>query len=99
MIPKPVLYICAALLALGALPMPYGYYTFIRIAGFLVFCLCTLDSFYKREYLQPWAYLAAAILFNPFMKIHLPKDVWSILDLGAGALLVIAAQGKRRGRS
>lgn len=96
LIPKPVLYVCAAMIALGVLPMPYGYYTYIRIVGFLVFSLCALESFYRREQLQPWAYGAAAILFNPFMKIHLPRDVWAILDLGAGALLLIAAQRNRR---
>ena len=49
----------------------------------------------KGEKLLPWVYLLAAIVFNPLVKVRLPKEAWMALDVAAGALLLLTARRLR----
>ena len=40
----------------------------------------------------PWVYGLIAVLFNPIVKIHLPKEAWAFVDVGAGVLLLVTAK-------
>jgi hypothetical protein len=86
--PPPVVYIAAALLALGAAPLPYGYYTFLRLIVCGVFGLAAYVTFAKGARLLPYAYGLLAVLFNPIVKIHLPKEVWAVVDILAAVFLL-----------
>ncbi|MGH8728894.1 MAG: DUF6804 family protein [Burkholderiales bacterium] len=37
---------------------------------------------------MPWLFGFLAILFNPIAKVHLPKELWAIVDIGAGIFLL-----------
>jgi hypothetical protein len=70
--------------------LPYGYYTFMRIvvsgtAGIIAFA-----GIRDRPVVQAWSVLLAlvAVLFNPFVPIHLDRQTWFYLDLGAAAVFV-----------
>lgn len=91
--PVAPIYIMCALLFLGAAPLPYGYYMLLRIAacGFFIWAVVTTYE-RKSEYL-PWIFGLLALLFNPFVKIHLPKELWAIIDI-ASALFVLAVKDK-----
>lgn len=87
--PKPVLYITASILFLGAFPLPYGYYTLLRIVAFAVFSWAAYITFDNKEELFPWLLVILAILFNPIIKVYLPKEVWMVIDTCSGLVLII----------
>lgn len=86
--PVTVIYITAVLLILGAAPLPYGYYMLLRILGTGVFIWAALISYERKNTVLPWIYVFLAIIFNPLIKIYLPKELWVTIDVGAGLLLL-----------
>ena len=90
--PKLVLYAAAAIIAAAALPLHYGIYVFIRIIGTITFACLAYESWKQGHELLPWAYGAAAILFNPIIPIHLSKTLWTVIDLAAAAIIFFSAE-------
>ena len=90
--PKPVIYIAAVLLVLGAAPLPYGYYQLLRIVATIVFVWAASVSFGREYTALPWVFALLAILFNPVVKIYLPKEMWSIIDIACGVFLAVSAR-------
>ena len=79
-------------LLLGLLPLPIGYYTFVRI----VTCISAAYLAWKEYEFgngkmsnSTWILGAIAILFNPIVPIYLTREIWLFLDVGAA--LVIGA--------
>ena len=94
-VPVAVLYICAAMLFLGATPLPYGYYTLLRLVACGVFAFAAFVAHERKNQVLPWLYGLIAVLFNPIFKIHLPKEAWVFVDIGAGVLLLVTAKTVR----
>lgn len=86
--PVAVIYIAAVLLFAGVAPLPYGFYTLLRIVGTIVFAWAAFTAFERKSPSLPWAFGLVALVFNPLIPIHLPKEVWAFLDVGAGVLLL-----------
>ena len=95
--PKQVIYIAAGLLFLGVFSLPYGYYMLLRLITFGVFVWAAFLSFEQNEELLPWVFIIIAIIFNPIFKIYLPKEVWIIIDIVAGVIL-LATQNKLKNK-
>ena len=76
------------MLVLGALPLPYGYYTLLR----LIACSTFVVAAYLVRRADPkwlvWVYGLCALLFNPLIKVHFQKGLWSVLDLAAAGVLL-----------
>ena len=77
-------------LAIGLLPMPYGYYTLLR----LVVCGCSLYyayNFYENKNTQfLWIFGFIAILYNPLFPIYLyEKEIWIVLNILTAAVFFI----------
>ncbi len=89
--PRAVIYICAAVLFFGAAPLPYGYYTVLRVVACGVFAFAAFVAFQRKGKATPWLYGLLAVLFNPIIKIHFPKEVWAFIDVAAGVLLLVTA--------
>ena len=81
----------AGLLFAAALPLPYGFYSFLRIAVFAFSIAVTFAIYSETSRFTPWCaiLLAIAALFNPLVPVHLSKSVWSVLDVMAGALFLL----------
>lgn len=87
-IPPPIYYLCAALLLLALAPMPFGYYTFLRLVVTII-AFVTAFSFYKEGgVVWAWIFALLGILFNPLIQVHLSRDIWMILDLLAAGLML-----------
>jgi hypothetical protein len=86
-IPQLVWVVPACLLLVAISRLPYGYYTFTRIVTCGVAVLIAVAGMQERAVVQIWSILllAIAVLFNPFIPIHLNRAVWCYLDLGAAA--------------
>ena len=87
--PISVIYIASGMLFLGAAPLPYGYYMLLRIVATVVFVWAAIVGHEKKDRVLPWVFGVGAILFNPIMKIHLPKELWVAIDIAAGILLLV----------
>lgn len=90
--PAGVIYACAAMLLLGAAPLPYGYYTLLRLVACGVFAYAAFLTADKKHKFLPWVFGLLALLFNPIVKIHLPKELWALVDVAAGVLLLATAK-------
>ncbi|MCD8498099.1 MAG: hypothetical protein LRZ85_08515 [Alphaproteobacteria bacterium] len=91
-LPYEILALAAALLFIAIAPLPYGYYTFMRIivcgcAG--VICYRLWNSGYQGVWLWVWAMVA--ILFNPVATIHMTKEIWMTLDAITGVFFAYSA--------
>jgi hypothetical protein len=88
--PKSVLFITAGMLFIGVFSLPYGYYTLLRIVACAVFTWAAFITYEKNnEDLLPWIFAILAIVFNPIIKIHLPKEVWALIDFCSGLFLIL----------
>jgi hypothetical protein len=90
--PKPFLFIAAGLLFIGALPLPYGYYMLLRFIACGVFAWAAFITYENKEEILPWVFGVLAIVFNPIIKIHFPKEVWAIIDFCSGSFLLIMSK-------
>ncbi|MFN3832117.1 MAG: DUF6804 family protein [Allorhizobium sp.] len=72
----------AALLLAALLPMPYGYYGFMRLAVTVAACIWAWTA-YEREGLTGQVVLAGALalLFNPILPVHLSRSIWAPIDV------------------
>ena len=87
--PIPVIYITAIMLFIGAAPLPYGYYMLLRLVATGVLILAAYISYERKEKLLPWILCVLALLFNPIFKVHFPKELWTIIDIGTGIFLLV----------
>jgi hypothetical protein len=85
----------AVLLFICLLDMPYGYYQFVRVAATLVFVLFAIQSYNLKSNAMIIIYVILAILFQPFEKIALGREVWNILDVIVGVGLLLTALYKK----
>lgn len=91
-IPYKILGLVSILLFVAVAPMPYGFYTFVKIivcgcAGVICYQLWKAGD--RGAWLWVWGMVA--ILFNPVAEIHMTKEVWMIMDAIAGCLFGYAA--------
>ena len=93
--PVALIYICATMLFLGATPLPYGYYTLLRLVVCGVFAFAAFVAYGRNAKVLPWIYGLIALLFNPIIKVHFPKTVWELLDIAAAILLLATVRSVR----
>lgn len=90
--PVAVIYAAAAMLFLGAAPLPYGYYMLLRLVACGVFAFAAFIAFDRKHKVLPWVYGFMALVFNPIIKIHFPKEMWAVVDIASGILLLATAK-------
>ena len=91
--PIPITYIMAGLLFLGAAPLPYGFYTLLRLLACGFFISAAVLTHQKNNKVLPWVFGLMALLFNPIIKIHFPKELWAAIDI-ASAIFILAIKSK-----
>jgi hypothetical protein len=70
--------------------MPYGYYQFVRFAGLIGFTVLGYQANRNGKQTEMIIYGGLALLFQPFFKIALGREMWNIVDVVAGIGLVIS---------
>jgi hypothetical protein len=68
--------------------MPYGYYQFVRFAGLLGFVLLAYKAHEQGRQTEMIIYGGLAMLFQPFIKIALGREMWNIVDVIVGIGLI-----------
>jgi len=78
----------AILFFLCLLDMPYGYYQFVRFVALIGFGILAYKANEQNEKTEMIIYGSLALLFQPFFKIALGREIWNIVDVIVGVGLV-----------
>ena len=89
----------SALLLLCLAPMPYGYYQLVRFAALLGFALLAYQAFEDGRHKEMIIYGALALLFKPFIKVALGRQIWNVVDVIVGLGLLASLFWQRKGES
>ena len=88
--------IAITLLLLALLPMPYGYYTLLRLAVCLIAAVTAFMAFERELKWLLWPLALIGLLFNPIIPVHLAREIWGVIDLVvAGAMGIVILVLKR----
>ena len=82
--------ILAILFFLCLADMPYGFYQFVRYAGLLGFAILAYQAYEQGRQSEMIIYSGLALLFQPFFKIALGRQMWNIVDVIVGIGLLIS---------
>lgn len=87
----------AILFFLCLLDMPYGFYQLVRMIALIGFSVLAYLEFEKNNMIAVIVFIGLALLFQPFMKIALGRQIWNFVDIivGIGLLLSIRQSKKK----
>lgn len=77
---KTWLIIVCILLGVALLPLPYGYYQFMRLVVCIVSIWMLIENHNKNTKL-PIGLFFTAIAYNPIFIIHFDKEIWSVINI------------------
>lgn len=87
---KAIKLILAILFFLCLTDMPYGFYQFVRFAGLIGFAVLAYQANQQGRQTEMIIYGGLALLFQPFFKIALGREIWNIVDVVVGIGLLIS---------
>ena len=79
----------AALMVLCLLPMPYGFYNLVRFLALIGFAILAVNAYRNSHNYLAITYGALALMFQPFIKLVLGRDVWNIVDVAVAVFLIV----------
>jgi hypothetical protein len=86
---EPIIKIALAILFfLCLLDMPYGYYELVRFIALISFGILAYNAGEKKNKTEMIIYVGLALLFQPFFKIALGRELWNIIDVIVGIGLI-----------
>lgn len=91
--------VLSILLFLCLVDMPYGYYQFVRFAGLVGFAILAYQAHLQGRQAEILIYGGLALLFQPFFKIALGREMWNIVDLVIGFWLIVSVLYKSKLKS
>jgi hypothetical protein len=80
----------AILLFLCLADMPYGFYQFVRFVGVIGFAILAYQANEQGRQTEMIIYGGLALLFQPFFKIALGREIWNIVDVIVGVGLIVS---------
>lgn len=95
---EKIIKIGLAVLMFGCLlNMPYGYYQLVRFIALIGFGVLAYQANQQSRQTEMFIYGALALLFQPFFKIALGRELWNIVDVivGIGLLVSLAKNNKK----
>ena len=93
---KAIKIILAILFFVCLLDMPYGYYQFVRFAGMIGFAFIAYQANQQNKQIEMLIFIGLALLFQPFFKIALGRELWNIVDVIVGVGLLVSVFWKRK---
>ena len=80
----------AILFFLCLLDMPYGYFQLVRFLALVGFGFLAYKANQEDKSEQVFIYIGLALLFQPFFKIALGREIWNIVDVIVGVGLLVS---------
>lgn len=95
-LPNIIKTILAILFFLCLANMPYGFYQATRFAALIGFVILAYYEVKQGRQITIIVYLSLALLFQPFFKIALGKQIWNIVDVvvAIGLLIMVFTNPK-----
>ena len=83
--------VLSILLVVCVFDMPYGFYQLVRFIALIGFGILAFNANQENKKTELIIYVSLALLFQPFIKISLGRDLWNIVDIivGIGLLTTI----------
>lgn len=78
----------SVLLFLCLFDMPYGFYQIVRFIALIVFSILAFKANRQNKNTLMIIYGSLALLFQPFFKIVLGREIWNIVDVVVGIGLI-----------
>lgn len=79
---KNLIKIILSVLLLGCLlKIPYGYYQLVRFLALAGLGFLAYQSYKEKNELSTFIYVGLALLFQPFFKIALGRELWNVVDV------------------
>ena len=82
--------ILAILLLICLFDLPYGYFQFVRFASLIGFGILAYHANSDNKQTEVIIYIILAVLFQPFIKISLGRELWNIVDVIVAVALLIS---------
>jgi len=70
--------------------MPYGYYQLVRFAGLVGFAILAYQANQQNKQTEMIIYIGFALLFQPFFKVALGRQLWNVVDVVVGIGLILS---------
>lgn len=80
--------VLAILMFLCLLDMPYVFYQLVRFVALIGFGILAYKAKEQQRQSEMVFYAGLALLFQPFFKIALGREIWSIIDVAVGLGLI-----------
>jgi len=80
--------ILAVLFFICLADMPYGYYQLVRFVALIGFGILAYKANEQKNQTEMLIYGGLALLFQPFFKIALGRELWNIVDVIVGIGLI-----------
>lgn len=80
----------AIMMFLALAKMPYGYFELLRFVAFACFGFLSYTRFKQDKVQSAMLYLFLGILFQPFLKISLGRELWNFVDVIVGVGLLVS---------
>lgn len=94
---EKIIKIGLAILMFGCLlDMPYGYYQFVRFAALIGFGILAYQANQQEKQTETIVYGALALLFQPFFKVSLGREIWNVVDVIVGIGLLLSLFKKQK---
>jgi len=61
--------------------MPYGYYQFVRFIALIGFAVLAYQANEQDKQTEMIIYGSLALLFQPFIKVSLGRELWNVVDV------------------
>ena len=87
---KVIKIVLVILLFVCLLDMPYGFYQFVRFVALIGFAILGYQALQEGRQTEIIIYAVLAILFQPLFKIALGRDLWNVVDVIVGAVLIVS---------
>ena len=68
----------------------YGFFTLLRFVVFTSAAYVAWVAYEEQKEKWVWFLGFIAILFNPFIPIHLTREIWLPIDFATGVALIIS---------
>ena len=94
--------IAIGMLAWALVPTnPYGYYILLRFVVCGVCAYLAVKAYQLERIPWVWVLGITAVLYNPLIRVHLTREIWSVVNVATIVLLLVTSFGfrKRGGRT
>jgi hypothetical protein len=95
---KKIKIILALLLLLCLANMPYGYYQIVRFGALIGFSILAYDAYKKGLNNYIILFTGLALLFQPFIKIALGRQMWNFVDVVIAIWLLLSVNDSSKNK-